>query len=197
MIIGLDINSFSIAIAALEDKELVVAQLFANKKKPFPERFEELVAHFDRFIRKLQPEAVYIEEIPYVQSQKVAMTLTAVQTLVRTICSLHNIPCYLIHNLTWKKNLGVRGTGSRSKILKTDTQLYVTQLFNITDELTEDQYDAACIIASTTTDRDNLKYSGKYESEVRSSPESSTEKSLDEGVHKARKTKSKKGNEEC
>lgn len=201
MIFGIDLNSFSIACAIIDGDELGVAQLYATKKKPFDERFDELVPLFDNFLRKLQPEAVYIEEIPHVKGngQHTVMVLTAVQSLIRVICVQQHIPYHLIHNLTWKKELGVKGTGPRGKVLKEDTKILVTQLYNITDELTEDQYDAIGIATSglgrSGKDSTQITYKGIY-TPAAYEAESSHEASVDEGIHSSRKKKSKEAGED-
>jgi len=142
MLIGIDASSFSIACGIIDEDELFSVELFATKKLPFDERFNELAPLFDKFLRRLQPEVVYIEAIPYVNSQNTVIVLSTIIGLIKTICCIHDIPYVMVQNLAWKKGIGLKGTGPRSKVLKEDTQKFVTELYGITDQLTENLYDA-------------------------------------------------------
>lgn len=163
MIVGIDLSSFSIALGILSDTEVVSVELWANKREDFEARFDQLTDKLQTLFSELAPdiEYVYIELIPYVQSPRTALTLASVLGMVRAICRLKGIPYETVHNLTWKKGIGLKG-----KVKKEDTEALMRIRYNINADtkLTDNQCDSLGVAtygaAQRGKDTSNLSFDG-------------------------------------
>lgn len=136
-VVGIDLSSFTVAFGIISDGEIVSAEVFANKREDFEARFDQLTDKTQKLFSAINPDVVYIEAIPYVQSPRTALTLASVLGMVRALCRLKEIPYFVVHNLTWKKGIGLKG-----KVTKQDTENLMREMYAINVRLSENQYDA-------------------------------------------------------
>lgn len=158
-IIGIDTNSYYLALTAIENGRYVEsvllpperAALSPSKRKASvrggPSSRERLDAMIDALAAYIpvptavgHPDYVYIEEPPFVNSVKTFADLTAVVMVTRHFFKLYGTPVSLVNVSTWK-----RETTGNAKADKTEVQEWVQAHAGMPDGLTEDEYDAGCI----------------------------------------------------
>jgi len=164
-IIGIDTNSFFLAVSLIEDGKFSGSYLFppdgparrydqpkrdGSKNKVYENRsaLERLDAMADGFSTWLpRPTAVgaidyaYIEAPPFVNNVKTFAELTAVVMVTREVLRLDGIGVSLANVSTWKKR-----TIGNAKADKSEIRAWaLAHIPDIPDTLTEDEMDAAVI----------------------------------------------------
>lgn len=165
-VVGIDVSSFTIALGILSDTEVVSAELYANKRDDFEARFDQLTDKLQKLFSSLAVDVVYIEAIPYVQSPRTALTLASVLGMVRAICRLKGVPYEVVHNLTWKKGIGLKG-----KVTKEDTEKLMRSMYGINDSIkcSDNQFDSLGVATYGAIQRgkttSNLSFAGTIQIE--------------------------------
>ena len=90
-------------------------------------------------ISKIKIRKSAIEKAIYIQNAKATIQIASVVTAIQLACHKQNIPCYLVDNKTWKKDIIGKGNSSKQDIME-----YAVDKWG--DVFTEQDYaDAACI----------------------------------------------------
>ena len=142
MIIGVDLSTYSLALATINDNE-VKTTLLTSKKKEWMERYKDLFFQFHNKISEIKQESnlsIFIEEPPFVQNHQTFSKLIRALSICEQTCFLNNIPFFIINNKTWKAGL-MGGNATKS-----DIKDFAKLIFgDMIESLTPDEIDALCI----------------------------------------------------
>lgn len=136
IICGIDLSTKSIAFGFIfEDGADLYHEVIAKGNKAV-DRFQELMTETYIYLYRVRPSHVYVEDIPYVKNARSELDLAAVLGGVRALCVALSIPYTIVHNLTWKKTLGLK------KPNKDDIRVEVTKRLSLSEDLSQNIIDA-------------------------------------------------------
>tara|TARA_R100000781_G_scaffold114970_1_gene88182 strand:+ start:2987 stop:3448 length:462 start_codon:yes stop_codon:yes gene_type:complete len=140
MILGVDCSSKAIHGVILNDKEEIVTQFKTDKQKEdFDIRFVKIVDNFSNILSKINIEKAFVEAAIYIQNPKSTIEIARVVGGVQLTCNKYRIPCQLVDNTKWKKEIVGKGNCSKANIMT----FAVEKWGDVFEE--QDFADAACI----------------------------------------------------
>ena len=142
MILGVDCSSRAIHGAVVNDKEELVMQFRTEKvgaKEEFNERFLKIVDNFSGILSKIKVEKAFVEAAIYIQNPKSTIEIARVVGGVQLACHKNRVPCQLVDNTKWKKQIVGKGNCSKTQIMEFAVDKW-GDIF-----LEQDFADAACI----------------------------------------------------
>ena len=105
----------------------------------FSTRLTEIFDKFQTEISKINIRQTAIEKAIYIQNAKATIQIASVVTAIQLACHKQSLPCYLVDNKTWKKDIIGNGNSSKKDIME-----YAINKWG--DIFTEQDYaDASCI----------------------------------------------------
>lgn len=159
-ILGIDTNSYYLALTAVENGRYVESVLLPPERAAMPpskrkkserggpssrERLDAMIDSLSTYIPAPtevgHPDYVYIEEPPFVNSVKTFADLTAVVMVTRHFFKLYGTPVSLVNVSTWKRETTGNGKADKSEV----RGWALAFIPGIPDNLTEDEYDASVI----------------------------------------------------
>ena len=140
MYMGVDCSSKGVHAVLIDDDCRLISTFKINvKNADFNERITEIFDKFQSEISKIKIRKSAIEKAIYIQNAKATIQIASVVTAIQLACHKQSIPCYLVDNKTWKKDIIGKGNSSKQDIME-----YAVDKWG--DVFTEQDYaDAACI----------------------------------------------------
>ena len=150
MILALDQSTNVTGWALFQDEELVDYGFFDLGKMPKPGDENQTEKRFS-FINKISiliaendVKLVITEGVYYQRNPESYKNLSKFQGRVQDYCRDNNITCFSWANAgQWRKVLGIKGT--KKTEYKQATKDLMIEVFGISEELKEDEYDAIAI----------------------------------------------------
>ena len=142
MILGLDCSSRAIHGAVVDENENLVMQFRTekpNNKDEFNTRFLNIVDNFAKILSKINIEKAFVEAAIYIQNPKSTIEIARVVGGVQITCNKNRVPCQLVDNTKWKKEIVGKGNCSKTQIMEFAVDKW-GDVF-----LEQDYADAACI----------------------------------------------------
>ena len=142
MILGLDCSSRAIHGAVVDEDENLVMQFRTEKpdnKAEFNTRFLNIVDNFAKILSKINIEKAFVEAAIYIQNPKSTIEIARVVGGVQITCHKNRVPCQLVDNTKWKKEIVGKGNCSKTHIMEFAVDKW-GDVF-----LEQDFADAACI----------------------------------------------------
>tara|TARA_R100000353_G_scaffold136262_1_gene96749 strand:- start:627 stop:1094 length:468 start_codon:yes stop_codon:yes gene_type:complete len=142
MILGLDCSSRAIHGAVVDENENLVMQFRTEKpdnKAEFNTRFLNIVDNFAKILSKINIEKAFVEAAIYIQNPKSTIEIARVVGGVQITCHKNRVPCQLVDNTKWKKEIVGKGNCSKTQIMEFAVDKW-GDVF-----LEQDYADAACI----------------------------------------------------
>ena len=142
MILGLDCSSRAIHGAVVDENENLVMQFRTekpNNKDEFNTRFLNIVDNFAKILSKINIEKAFVEAAIYIQNPKSTIEIARVVGGVQITCHKNRVPCQLVDNTKWKKEIVGKGNCSKTQIMEFAVDKW-GDVF-----LEQDYADAACI----------------------------------------------------
>tara|TARA_R100000149_G_C5846123_1_gene116425 strand:+ start:384 stop:851 length:468 start_codon:yes stop_codon:yes gene_type:complete len=142
MILGLDCSSRAIHGAVVDEDENLVMQFRTekpNNKDEFNTRFLNIVDNFAKILSKINIEKAFVEAAIYIQNPKSTIEIARVVGGVQITCHKNQVPCQLVDNTKWKKEIVGKGNCSKTQIMEFAVDKW-GDVF-----LEQDYADAACI----------------------------------------------------
>ena len=142
MILGLDCSSRAIHGAVVDENENLVMQFRTqkpNNKDEFNTRFLNIVDNFAKILSKINIEKAFVEAAIYIQNPKSTIEIARVVGGVQITCHKNRVPCQLVDNTKWKKEIVGKGNCSKTQIM----EFSVDKRGDVF--LEQDFADAACI----------------------------------------------------
>ena len=142
MILGLDCSSRAIHGAVVDENENLVMQFRTekpNNKDEFNTRFLNIVDNFAKILSKINIEKAFVEDAIYIQNPKSTIEIARVVGGVQITCHKNRVPCQLVDNTKWKKEIVGKGNCSKTQIMEFAVDKW-GDVF-----LEQDYADAACI----------------------------------------------------
>jgi len=142
MILGLDCSSRAIHGAVVDENEDLVMQFRTDKpdnKDEFNTRFLNIVDNFAKILSKINVEKAFVEAAIYIQNPKSTIEIARVVGGVQITCHKNRVPCQLVDNTKWKKEIVGKGNCSKTQIMEFAVDKW-GDVF-----LEQDFADAACI----------------------------------------------------
>ena len=142
MILGLDCSSRAIHGAVVDENENLVMQFRTEKpdnKAEFNTRFLDIVENFAKILSKINIEKAFVEAAIYIQNPKSTIEIARVVGGVQITCHKNRVPCQLVDNTKWKKEIVGKGNCSKTQIMEFAVDKW-GDVF-----LEQDYADAACI----------------------------------------------------
>ena len=142
MILGLDCSSRAIHGAVVDENENLVMQFRTEKpdnKAEFNTRFLNIVDNFAKILSKINIEKAFVEAAIYIQNPKSTIEIARVVGGAQITCHKNRVPCQLVDNTKWKKEIVGKGNCSKTQIMEFAVDKW-GDVF-----LEQDSADAACI----------------------------------------------------
>ena len=142
MILGLDCSSRAIHGVVVDENENLVMQFRTekpNNKDEFNTRFLNIVDNFAKILSKINIEKAFVEAAIYIQNPKSTIEIARVVGGVQITCHKNRVPCQLVDNTKWKKEIVGKGNCSKTQIMEFAVDKW-GDVF-----LEQDYADAACI----------------------------------------------------
>jgi len=140
MLMGVDCSSKGAHAVILDKDTQLVHQFKVQEKNPnFSERLTQIFDKFQIEISKINIGEASVEKAIYIQNAKATIQIASVVTAIQLACHIQGIPCGIVDNKTWKKDIIGNGNSSKQDIM----QYAVTRWGDIFTE--QDYADAACI----------------------------------------------------
>lgn len=139
-ILALDCAIRTSGYAVFENNELKTFSHFSTLNNSIEDRIEEVRKNVS-FLLEQGIDYVILEDIQLQRNVSTFKALAKLQGVLENMFIRKNIKYLLVHNASWRKEVGVKGR--KSKEQKENAQNIVREIFDI--EVTEDEADAILI----------------------------------------------------
>ena len=115
-IVGLDADSKKIAIVCFNNNQLLYHELLISHSKDAKQRLYDLIMLFERQIKAIKPQIVYIEEAIFIQNFKTSRAIAEVIGNIKVVLSKYKIDYETVPVNSWKKAIIGKGNASKDEV---------------------------------------------------------------------------------
>jgi len=117
-IIGFDCSTRLIAGFVIDNNKFKTVELAGEAGDETTVRIDTMFLLAVKYVKKENPDYVYIENAAYLQNVKTSFLIRSVVDAVRFACVLNNVSCQTVEITSWKKDVLGNGRAEKNDIMQ-------------------------------------------------------------------------------